>query len=137
MSSGSENSITRSAAASSATSAVATSARSAGSIGRPASTASRSTSASVTRAPCSPRSRVARGDVGAPPAPARDLELTLAERRLAEDAERLLAIGEPDLADAEARRLLEEDLRETGCGNVPHLDGDGRAALGHADHRGM
>src|SRR5207249_10459708 len=66
-----------------------------------------------------------------------DLDLALAERRLTEDAESLLAIGEADLADAESRRLLEQHLSEAGGRDVPHLHGDRGAALLHADHRGV
>ncbi len=67
----------------------------------------------------------------------RDLALALAEQRLAEHTERLLAVGETDLAHAEPRRLAEQDRREPGVGYVPHLDRDGSAALRHANHRWM
>src|SRR5438552_1344083 len=52
-------------------------------------------------------------DVGAPAAELRDLALPLAQDRLAEDAERLVAIREADLADAEAGRLGELQRRES------------------------
>src|SRR5262249_59258224 len=84
-----------------------------------------------------PRPWGARGDVGAPAAPARDLDLALAERRLTEDAEGLLAIGEPHLADAESRGLLEQHVSKAGGRDVPHLHGDRGAALLHPNHRGV
>src|SRR6266571_7142638 len=51
-----------------------------------------------------------RGDVRAPAAVRADLALALDEERLADDTQHLLAIRELDLADAEARRLLQQDL---------------------------
>src|SRR5262245_59381641 len=49
------------------------------------------------------------GEVGAPAAELRDLALPLAECRLAEDAESLLAVGEADLTDAQSTGLREKD----------------------------
>src|SRR5262249_37353538 len=75
--------------------------------------------------------------VRSPAAPARDLALALAQRGLTEHAEHFLAVAEPHLADAEPRRLLEQDLAEAGVRHVPDLHRDGRAALAHPDHRRM
>src|SRR5262245_17192594 len=83
-----------------------------------------------------PQSRGAPGsEVGSPAAVLCDLALPLAEHRLAEDAERLLAVGEPNLADAQPAGLREEKDREAGDRHLPHLDGDRRPAPAHADHR--
>src|SRR6266566_249475 len=81
--------------------------------------------------------RPARGDVGAPAAELRDLALPLAQDRLAEDAERLVAIREADLADAEAGRLGEQQRRESRRRHAPHLERDRGAALAHTQHRGV
>src|SRR2546428_771246 len=63
--------------------------------------------------------RPPRGDVGAPAAELRDLALPLAQDRLAEDAERLVAIREADLADAEARRPGAPPRRESRRPHAP------------------
>src|SRR6266566_775773 len=78
--------------------------------------------------------RSARGDVGAPAAELRDLALPLAQDRLAEDAERLVAIREADLADAEAGRLGEQQRRESRRRHAPHLERDRGAALRSEEH---
>src|SRR5882724_7580630 len=76
-----------------------------------------------------------RGDVGAPAAERRDLALPLAQDRLAEDAERLVAIREADLADAEAGRLGEQQRGESRRRHAPHLERDRGAAVADAQHR--
>src|SRR2546425_1189311 len=81
--------------------------------------------------------RPPRGDVGAPAAELRDLALPLAQDRLAEDAERLVAIREADLADAEAGRPGEQQRRESRRRHAPHLERDRGAALAHTQHRGV
>jgi hypothetical protein len=66
-----------------------------------------------------------------------DFLLPVAQGWFTEHAEHFGAIGEVDLANAQARRFLEENLCHARGGDRPHLDRNRHAAFLHAHHGRM
>src|SRR5690349_19320933 len=74
------------------------------------------------------------GSVRAPAAVRRDLGLTFAKKRLAQNAEHDRAVAQYDLADRKPGRLVHEEARKSVDRHVPKLERDARALAGRAHH---